>query len=208
MPVRVLIADDHALVRLGIHEVLVDTTDIEIAGDASTGIEAQQLVASLHPDVVLLDLSMPGPPASETVTLIRRQAPETRVIVLTAFDDEAYVRSMLAAGASGYVLKDNTTASIADAIRAVMSGATWLSARAAHALVQGTGTGTQVLTDRELTVLTLVAEGLSNAAIAQRLSVTRRTVESHVRQAFAKLDAHSRIEALRTARRLRLLPNA
>lgn len=207
-PIRVLIAGDHALLRAGVRIALSQEPEFEIVGEAATGIDAQQLAIALGPDVLLLDLSMPGPSATQIVRVLHEKLPELRVVVLTAFDDDVYVRMLIASGISGYVLIDNTIESIGEAVRVVMSGGTWFNSTTLRALAAGSrvGEGCQ-LTQRELDVLSLMDKGLSNAAIAGVLGVGRRTAESHARRLFAKLDVHSRTEAIHTARGAGLLPN-
>jgi len=125
--IRVLIADDHPLVRCGIRETLRAADNIALVGEASRRDEAQRLCRELQPDVLLLDLQMSGATAVETVTYVQERSPMTRVVILTAYDDEVYVRRMLAAGVMGYVLKDEVADAIVTAIRTVMQGGMWLS---------------------------------------------------------------------------------
>lgn len=127
--IRVLIADAHPLILRGTHETLSGADDITLVGEATRSEEAQRLCAELCPDVLLLDLQMPGATATETVAYVREHCPETRVIILTAYDDAVYVRRMLAEGAMGYVLKDEAAEAVPTAIRSVIQGGTWLSRR-------------------------------------------------------------------------------
>ncbi len=199
--IRVLIADDHPLVRCGIRETLHGADDIALVGEASRGDEAQRLCRELLPDVLLLDLQMPGATATETVTEVRAHCPTTRVIILTAYDDEVYVRRMLAEGAVGYVLKDEVTEVILTAIQTAMQGGIWLS----HAVSDKLTTGkSQVqmraedpdLTVRERQLLDAIACGWRNGRIADELSVTEKTVRQYVSGLYAKLGVNSRGEAI------------
>ncbi len=150
--------------------------------------------------MLLLDLNMPGPSPIETVAALRELCPATRVLVLTAYDDDAYVRAVVAAGAAGYVLKDDATEAVVRAIRTVMEGDTWFSRSIMEKLVQrGTDAsiqaGRQELTSRELDVLRLVVDGKTNQEIALALAISVKTVEKHLGEVFAKLGVASRVEA-------------
>ncbi len=199
--IRVLIADDHPLVRCGIRETLRAADDITIAGEASRGDEAQRLCRELQPDVLLLDLQMPGATAVETVTDVRAHCPQTRVIILTAYDDEVYVRRMLAEGAVGYVLKDEVTEVVLTAIRTAMQGGIWLSRAVSVKLATGKPrvqmrAEDPDLTERERQLLDGIAHGWRNGRIADELSLTEKTVRHYVSDLYAKLDVSSRGEAI------------
>ncbi len=206
---RVVIADDHALIREGVRAALAHSQDITVVGEAATGGDAQRLCRQLQPDILLLDLSMPGPPARETLVSLRTSCPKTRVIILTAFADAPYVGAAIELGARGYVLKDDTVTAAAEAIHTVTAGGTWFS----HALVPSLAqqpvrpSGQPRLTGREQEVLGLLSTGLTNGEIAKALGITTRSVESHVRNLFDKLGAHSRTEAVHRARQRALLPS-
>ena len=195
--IRVVLADDHPLMRSGIRATLTAEPDITLLGEAADGQAAQTLCRDLQPDILLLDLSMPGPSAAETVAFLRDHAPNVKVVVLTAYDDTVYVRGMLAMGVLGYVLKDEAPETVVTAVRAVADGQTWLSpaiqARvAARRVTRGKA---DVLTERELEVVRLLADGRTNKEIARRLDVTEKTVEFHVSKVLKKLGATSRLEA-------------
>ena len=199
-PIRVLLADDHPLVRAGIRTTLQGEADVLLVGEATDAHEAQCLSQELRPDVLLLDLNMPGPSPIETVAALRELCPATRVLVLTAYDDDAYVRAVVAAGAAGYVLKDDATEAVVRAIRTVMEGDTWFSRSIMEKLVHG-GAGASIqaghpeLTSRELDVLRLVVDGKTNQEIALALAISVKTVEKHLGEVFAKLGVASRVEA-------------
>jgi DNA-binding NarL/FixJ family response regulator len=199
-PIRVLLADDHPLVRTGIRSALSAAGWVVLVAEATTGDEAQQLCLEHMPDVLLLDLHMPGPPPFETVHALKTQAPSVKILILTAYDDDVYVKDMLRAGVAGYMLKDVATESIVQAIATVAQGGTWLSQSIAEKLVQwSTGEPQQRtpanLTPRETEVLRLVTAGKTNQEIGGQLAISEKTVEKHLREIFTKLGVVSRVEA-------------
>src|ERR687885_2099883 len=183
--IRVLLADDHPLIRAGIRTILTAEPDVRLVGEAIDGTDAQHLCRTLQPDVLLLDLNMPGPSPAETVAVLRTECPAVHVLVLTAHDDDAYVRALVAAGVDGYVLKDDATEAVVRAIHTVMQGDTWFSRLVMDKLVQ-VGTRGDVpsknpaLTMREIQVLRLVVEGKTNQEIARALGISVKTVEKHL----------------------------
>ena len=195
--IRVVLADDHPLMRSGIRATLTAEPDITLLGEAADGHAAQALCRDLLPDILLLDLSMPGPSAAETVAFLRDHAPNVKVVVLTAYDDTVYVRGMLAMGVLGYVLKDEAPETVVTAVRAVADGQTWLSptVQARVTARRVTRGKADVLTERELEVVRLLADGRTNKEIARLLDVTEKTVEFHVSKVLKKLGATSRLEA-------------
>ncbi len=200
--IRVLIADDHPLILRGIHETLSRADDIALVGEATRGEEAQRLCAKLRPDVLLLDLQMPGATAVETLAHVRMQCPETRVIILTAYDDDVYVRRMLAAGVAGYVLKDEVSQVLTTAIRSVMHGGRWLSDRVLSALTIGTRHSSPdadepVLSEREQQLLRCLMEGMRDKEIAQVLHLPARRVRDELsRKLYATLGVEARTQAV------------
>jgi DNA-binding NarL/FixJ family response regulator len=191
--IRVLIADDHQMMRKGLRAVLEKSPDAEVVGEAGDGRTAVQAVHDLHPDVVVLDISMPGLNGIEAARQIREESPKTKVIALSMHADHRYVTRMLQAGASGYLVKDCAVEELLGAIRSVAAGMVYLSPTVAAAVVQastgaptqGPAAGIQSLTGRQREVLQLLAEGLSTKQVAIQLHLSVKTVETH-RQALMK----------------------
>jgi NarL family two-component system response regulator LiaR len=206
--IRVLVVDDHPMVRRGLATFLKVYDDLEMAGEAASGQEAIQLCAELQPDVVLMDMVMPDMDGATATRLIRKQSSQVQVLALTSFKEETLVQSALKAGAIGYLLKDVSADDLAQAIRAAHAGRSTLSPEAAQALVHATSQGAETridLTDRELEVLSLLVDGLNNTQIAAKLTVSPSTVKSHVSSILAKLRVSSRTEAVTLALRNRLV---
>jgi len=208
-PIRLILADDHALLRQGTAELLRREPDLEVIGEASNGLEAVELARHLRPDLVAMDVRMPTLSGLEATRRLREVAPEVRVLVLTAYDEDQYVFSLLQAGASGYLLKSAPVSELVKAIHRVCQGDTPLDPLIARKLVlrvsdQGVRLAAareevhlaEELTARELDVLRLLARGLSNRAIADELSISDRTVQTHLTNIFAKLHVTSRMEAV------------
>lgn len=201
--ISVLIADDHPVVRAGIVGVINKESDINVIAETGEGERVEQLTTAEKPDVLVLDINMPGlDPVEVTQRLTTSQAlPGLRVLVLTAYDDEAHVTGLLAAGAEGYVLKDEALDTLVEAIRAVAKGESWLSQRVAgklarRAIHRKRSAEIEPLTQREREVLHHLALGQSNEQIAQSLFITKRTVQNHVSNIYAKLRLSSRAEAV------------
>jgi DNA-binding NarL/FixJ family response regulator len=214
--IRVLVVDDHALLRRGVAAVLADEPDIEVIGEAADGKEALRLAPLLLPDLVLMDVAMPEMDGIEATSAIFDQVPSTRVVMLTRSDDEADLYAAVRAGACGYLLKDMAVEELPDAIRVVHSGQSLISPRMASKLltefasmIKRTDQHQQPpgarLTDREIEVLGLVARGLNNRDIARKLYISENTVKNHVRNILEKFQLHSRMEAVVYAVREKLL---
>jgi DNA-binding NarL/FixJ family response regulator len=202
MSIRVVIADDHNVVRKGIRDLLLDEDDIAVVGEARNGHEAVDLATALQPDVVVMDIAMPELSGVEATRQIRAQAPSVRVLVLTAYDDDPYIYSLLDAGATGYILKTAESREIVRAVRATAAGQTALdpavTPRLIARLTKPTASG-DTLTDRELDVLRLAARGQTNKQIGAELAISDRTVQNHLANIYAKLGVASRTEAVTAA---------
>ncbi|NPV08858.1 MAG: response regulator transcription factor [Anaerolineae bacterium] len=207
--IRVLLADDHPFMRAGIRATPASEGDVSVVGEASNADEALQLAMQLKPDVLLLDLHMPGSPAGSVVEELKRRCPNVRVLVLTAYDDDVYVQGMLALGVAGYVLKDEVPEALVRALRAVYRGDTWFSTRALNALARSRQAympqdGQGLFTERELEILRLMMVGKTDREIADELVCAERTVRYHLRGIFGKLGVDSRVEAAVRAAQLNL----
>lgn len=198
-PIRVMIVDDHPVVRMGIRFALRAFSDIEVVGEAGSGLEAIDVGVQIQPDVVLMDLVMPGMNGVETTNTLREVCPKTHVLALTSFQEGQLVQEALHAGAIGYLLKDVSVDELARAVRLADQGQPSLAPAAGQALVQ---TATQApklghdLTEREREVLALLVEGLSNQHIAARLVISPATVKFHISSIRSKLRATSRTEVV------------
>jgi len=207
-PIRVLVVDDHAMVRRGLETFLKAFDDLELAGEAASGQAAVQLSAQLQPDVVLMDMVMSDMDGAAATRLIRRQSDSVQVIALTSFKEKILIQSAMHAGAIGYLLKDVSADELAQAIRAAHAGRVTLAPEAAQALVQTASQDPPLgldLTERERAVLALMVEGLNNPQIAAKLTVSLSTVKSHVSNILSKLGVASRTEAVTLALRKRLI---
>ncbi len=195
--IRIIIVDDHAVVRSGLEQLLATTDDIELVGTASNGNEAIERVDELRPDVVLMDLSMPELDGVEATRRISETHPASHVLVLTSFSDQTRILDAISAGADGYLLKHSDPDDIADAIRAVHAGGAPLDPKAARALLESRRSRRHApqLTDREREVLRLVRDGLANKQIARRLGIAERTVKAHLTSVFQRLGVTDRTQA-------------
>ena len=196
--IRVLLADDHPVTRAGMRAILEDAPDMQIVGEAKDGIEAERMVADLCPDILLLDLVMPGPRPSEIEAWVRTHYPETITLVLTAHDRDAFLADMVEAGAVGFVTKEEAPDRLVEAIRRAARGEVLFDSEQltrARRWREEVGERWESLTEREQEVLALVAQGKSNGEIAERLCVTEKTVEKHVSNVLGKLELSSRTEA-------------
>ncbi len=207
--IRVVVADDHAVVRSGLTGLIESTDDLEVVGVARDGREAVDLVRELGPDVVVMDLQMPVLDGVEATRSIVREGVATEVLVLTSFSDHARIDAAIEAGAVGYLLKDAEPDVLLDGIRAVARGESPLDPRAARRLLARAGRGDDAppdgdasgLSPREAEVLRLVVEGLLNKQIAQRLGITERTVKAHLTSAYQRIGAADRTQAALWAQR-------
>ena len=217
MVIRILIADDHAVLRSGLRLLLNAQAGLEVVGEAGTGEETVEKALALRPDMLLLDIAMPGMNGLEVARQIRRQAPEVRIIVLTMYDDEAYLRQFLEMGAAGYVLKKAADTELVDAIRAVHRGESFIHPSFMRQLIDSylkqptppSGRGaTEELSPREREVLRLVALGYTSQQISEQLGISANTVETHRAHIMEKLGLRSRAQLVRYALAKGLLQEA
>jgi NarL family two-component system response regulator LiaR len=207
-PIRVMLVDDHAVVRSGLAAFLTAFDDLELVAEAGGGEEAVRLCDEAKPDVMLMDLVMPGMDGAASTKAIREKCPHIQVIALTSFKEKDLVESALKAGAIGYLLKNVSADELADAIRAAVAGRPTLAPEAAQALIQAARAPQAPghdLTERELEVLALMVEGLNNPDIAERMVVSRSTVKFHVSNVLSKLGVASRTEAVSLALKHKLV---
>ncbi|MGZ5308331.1 MAG: response regulator [Solirubrobacterales bacterium] len=206
--IRVLLAENHSVVRAGLEELLDNADDIEVVGAAADGEEAVALAKERRPEVILMDLSMPGMGGIEATRLIREAQPEVRILVLTAFSDRDLILGALDAGAAGYLLKDTEPTELLDGIRAAAGGEAPLAPKAGRALLASRAEQQSAdLTDREKEVLTLVASGLANKLIARRLEISEKTVKAHLTKVFQRIGVSDRTQAALWAQRHRIGPS-
>jgi DNA-binding NarL/FixJ family response regulator len=207
---RILLVEDHVVVRQGLKALLSGEDDIQVVGEADNGREALQYVAELQPDVVLMDISMPGLNGIEATRQIRQNYSGVKVVILSMHSNEEYVFQVLRAGASGYVLKQSDSSEVLTAIRAALAGGSFLSPPISRAVIddyvrraesRGRAKHMDVLTSREREVLQLLAEGLSNQEIAEQLSISVKTVETHRSNMMKKLGVDSKTELVKYALR-------
>ncbi len=202
--IRVLLADDHRIVRQGIRQLLESSKDIEVVAEAGDGEEAQSLLNQLIPDVAVLDIQMPKASGIEVTRWLRSHLPQVGVLILTAYDDDPYVMAVLQAGANGYVLKTASTDDLIQAVHDVNEGKSALDPAITKKLMsnlfrRSDTKPVEPLTDRELDVLRLAARGYTNKAIGVQLNISDRTVQGHLAHIFAKMQATSRTEAVMRA---------
>ena len=199
--IRILLADDHHIVRAGVRQLLESAKDLQVIAEAGDGEEAQTLIQKHKPDVAVLDIQMPKASGIEVTRWVRAHLPEVGVLILTAYDDDPYVMAVLQAGANGYVLKTAQADDLIQAVRDVNEGKSALDPAITRKLMSNLFKGpenkiVEPLTDRELDVLRLAAKGFTNKAIGVQLNISDRTVQGHLAHIFAKLQANSRTEAV------------
>jgi len=206
--IRILLVDDHALVREGTRRLLDTEKDVEVVAEASSGEEAIEAARGLLPDIAVMDISMPGIGGIEATRAIKKDCPETAVLILSAYDDEPYLLALLDAGAAGFMLKNVHGQELLQAIRAVARGESVLQPSIAEKMMRRLSTrpdvtqhSTNLLSEREFDVLRLAARGLPNKEIAARMSLSIRTVHSHLANIFMKMQVGSRTEAVLQALR-------
>ncbi len=199
-PIRVLIVDDHPVVRDGLRGMLAGDPDLEVVGEASDGVEARAVVGTLRPDVILMDLRMPGMGGAAAIRALAEDGNRARVLVLTTYDSDSDVVPALEAGATGYLLKDTPRVELVRAIRAAARGEAVLAPSVATRLVsQLRAPAPDALSERELEVLTLIAQGETNRGAAARLFISEATVKTHLLHIYTKLDVNDRAAAVAAA---------
>jgi len=196
---RIVVAEDHTILREGLKMLLSSNPDLDVVGEAQDGLEAIRLVDSLKPDLVLLDLSMPKMNGMGAIPEMKRQCPDTKVLVLTVHKNEEYILATLKAGADGYILKDASNGDLMLAIDRILSGKSYLSPAISEKVMEGysegrktykASTSLETLTDREREILKMIAEGYKNRQIAHHLTISIKTVEKHRQNLINKLDLH------------------
>jgi DNA-binding NarL/FixJ family response regulator len=202
--VRILLADDHGVVREGIKRLLSDQPDMQVVAEASDGTEVVRCVQAIRPDLVMMDLSMPGTSGVEATMLVKAACPDTKVLALTVHEDAAYLREFLRAGASGYLLKRAPTEELVRAVRVVAEGGLYVDPRVAGSLVntlidaqRHEANSAAELSDRETEVMRRIAQGFSNKEIAAQLNVSVKTVETYKARSMEKLGLKSRVDIVR-----------
>ena len=212
--IKILVVDDHAIVREGVRMILAKESDLEVVGEAGDGQQALELTERVRPDVVIMDISMPGMGGIEATQTVRARHPEVQVLALTMHEDESYVFQLLRAGAAGYVLKRAAAQDLVQAVRASAKGEAFLNPSVARKVVEDylrrVETGEERarydgLTTREKEILTLIAQGLSNQQIAEKLFISIKTVQTHRAHILEKLGLHDRTELVRYAIRKGLI---
>ena len=206
MAIRILIADDHGVLRAGLRALLNAEPDLEVVGEAADGEEALRLTGTLQPDIVLMDISMPGWGGIEASRRLQELRPAVRVLFLTMHEDSSLLQEAIRAGAAGYILKRAAESELVNAIQAVWRGELYVHPGMTRALLANTPLGStdhratvETLTPREVEVLSLIAQGYTSRQIADRLTLSVRTVESHRAHLMEKLGLHSRVELVRYA---------
>lgn len=205
--IRILLADDHPVVREGLRAMLDAETDLEVVGEASSGPQAEAQAAALLPDIVLMDLRMPGGGGVDSIVRMTAAGLPCRVVVLTTYETDGDILRAVEAGAAGYLLKDLARGELADSVRAAARGETVLAPTVAARLVDHFRARPERphLSDRETAILRLVAEGCTNAEIGRRLFIGESTVKTHLLRAYGKLGVDDRTAAVTSAMRLGLL---
>lgn len=212
MATRIVIADDHRIMRAGLKSLLCFDETFEVVGEATNGDEVLQVAQSLHPDIVLMDIGMPGNENLEALRQVVQNVPQTRVLILTMHDDLALLQECLRSGASGYIIKRAAESELIDAINAVMQGIIYVHPSLMRALValpiKHTGRSSpepDQLTSREIEILRYIVQGYTNRQVAEALQISMRTVETHRANLMEKLNLHNRLDLIRYANEHRLI---
>ncbi len=209
--IRILLADDHAVVRAGTRQFLETDPEFSVIAEADDGAAAKQMIASLQPDIAVLDVRMPHANGIEVTQWIRSNHPEVRVLILTAYDDDPYIKAALDAGANGYILKTAPPHTLTRAVREICAGNSFVGPAVAKKLVKSSSnrfpfqTNYDQLTEREIEVLQRAAKGDTNKAISLHLGISSRTAQGHLANIYSKLHVNSRTEAVMKAVQLNLI---
>ena len=207
MSISILLVEDHKIVREGTRQLLEQSTDMQVVGEASDGLEAVRLTADIQPDVIVMDVRLPHMSGIEATRAITTRFPKIKVLILSAYNIDSYVFQLLEVGASGYLLKTSSGAELAEAIRLVYSGQTALSSHISARIINRlagrkpyqTNKMQKGLTEREIDVLRSAAHGHANKVIASKLGISTQTVQVHLRNIYSKMDVSSRSEAIARA---------
>ena len=198
--IKVVLAEDHHVVRAAVATFLTKEPDIEVVGEVAEGSALMEVVEKLKPDILILDAHMPGHKVVQSAKALQMHCPDVKILVLSAYNRREYVVGLLSAGAAGYVLKDDPPEMLVRAVRKVAAGGEWISPRVAKVLVKSVRhddkSATTALTDREMEVMELMAHGHKNEEIAEKLVITTQTVKNHIRSIFRKLGVKTRVEAV------------
>lgn len=198
--IRVVLADDHPLIRQGIVSTVSNEPDLEVVGEAQCGDSALECCLQNKPDVLVLDVGMPGPNSSEIVRAVQKDSPDTRVLILTAYDDDTFIRQLMRVGVAGYLLKDEGVDNVVRAIRSIHGGATWFSQAITEKFVRWQYGQQQeereLLTQREKEVLDLISQGFENSDIADELDLAEQTVRNYASSIYEKIGVNSRAQAV------------
>lgn len=212
MIIKILVADDHAIVRTGLRAIIKAETDLRLVGEATGGLETIDLVKNCHPDILLLDMSMPDMDGITVLKKIKPDYPNMKVLFLTIHEDEALLREAIKFGASGYILKRAAETELISAIQTVMRGDLFIDTSLLRHFVEDDGskleeahTPFEPLTPREMDVLRLIARGYTNRQAGQELSISTRTVEGHRANIYKKLGVNSRVELVRFAKKRKII---
>ena len=214
--IKITFADDHSIVRDGLRSLFKSEPEFQVVGEASDGAEAISLIEKCRPDVAVLDISMPNVTGVEAARIVKKDFPETKILILTIHENEEYIQEMILAGADGYVLKDAGKKEIFEAVHAIADGGTYFSSHVSKVLLDGLvrrtrnreqfpGSGDNRLTNREIEILRMIAEGLTSKQIADRLFLSVTTVNTHRTNIMKKLDIHETVGLVKYAIQKKLI---
>ena len=204
--IRVVLAEDYPVVRIGLKNLIMQTSDIEVVGEAENGVDAVRIAEMEKPDVLLLDMELPGMDGVDVTRKLRSDKIPIKILVLSAYQEKKYVQTLLESGVSGYLLKEEAAEKVIDAIRSISNGEKgWISKDVVEILDTSTPPRASTLTPRETTILNLLVKGMTNQAIANQLKISIKTIEKHMSSIFSKLGVNSRTDAAVMAVREKLV---